>query len=147
MKKHLLIVLSVMVMPLYLSAQAVAHGANTDQMLIRISEIEVYPQYLNEYLQYAYTVGAMSVREEPGVVCIYPMQMKHDTCQIRILEIYTSQEAYQHHITTPHFQKYKTESLHMVKSLNLVDMDALDPATMWQIFLKMPPLDTEADTQ
>lgn len=111
---------------------------NTDNMLIRISEIEVHPQYLKEYLEYAYTVGATSVKEEPGVVCIYPMQTKRDSCHIRILEIYASSEAYQHHIKSAHFQKYKTSTLHMVKSLDLVDMNALDLATMPQIFVKMP---------
>lgn len=110
---------------------------NTDKMLIRISEIEVYPQYLAEYLSASKDVGATSVKEEPGVICIYPMQMKRDSTQIRILEIYASPEAYQHHIKTVHFQKYKTGTLHMVKSLDLVDMYALDPASMPQIFLKM----------
>ena len=63
-------------------------------MLVRISEIEVYPQYLDEYLEFALNVGATSVKEEPGVIAIYPMIQKRDSCQIRILEIYASQEAY-----------------------------------------------------
>lgn len=108
-----------------------------DNMLIRISEIEVYPQYLEEYLSASKTVGATSVKEEPGVLCIYPMQMKRDSCQIRILEIYASESAYKEHIASKHFQKYKTGTLHMVKSLDLVDMDALDPASMPQIFQKL----------
>ena len=91
-------------------------------MIVRISEIEVYSEHLTEYLEYAHTVGATSVKEEPGVICIYPMQQLRDSCQIRILEIYASQEAYQHHITTPHFQTYKQGTLHMVKRLDLVDM-------------------------
>lgn len=108
-----------------------------DNMLIRISEIEVHSQYLEEYLFAAKNVGATSVKEEPGVVCIYPMQMKRDSCQIRILEIYASESAYREHIVSKHFQKYKTETLHMVKSLDLVDMHALDEASMSQIFLKL----------
>lgn len=112
-------------------------AVSAENMLIRISEIEVYPQYLKEYLGYAYTVGATSVKEESGVICIYPMQMKRDSTQIRILEIYASLEAYQHHIQTAHFRKYKTATLHMVKSLDLVDMHALDPASMPEIFLKI----------
>lgn len=123
-----------MLASLPLSAQV----ANTGQMLVRISEIEVYAQYLDEYLQYARAVGVTSVAQEPGVVCIYPMQWQRDSCQIRILEIYASEEAYTHHIATAHFQKYKTETLHMVKSLDLVDMNVLAPATMPQLFKKMP---------
>lgn len=106
-------------------------------MLIRISEIEVHPRYLKEYLEYAYMVAAASVQEEPGVICICPMQMKRDSTQIRILEIYASPEAYRHHIQAAHFQKYKKGTLHMVKNLDLVDMHALDPESMPQIFLKM----------
>ena len=62
MKKNILIILSLMVASFHLSAQVV----NTDKMLVRISEIEVYSQYLDEYLQYARTVGVTSVCEEPG---------------------------------------------------------------------------------
>ena len=133
-----------MIVSLNLSAQT----AITDSMLVRISEIQVYPQYLDEYLQYAHTVGAASVKKEPGVVCIYPMQTRRDACLIRILEIYVSQEAYRHRIHTAHFLKYKTETLKMVKSLDLVDMNMLDPETMPLIFTKMPLTDNKktADT-
>lgn len=105
-------------------------------MIVRISEIEVYPEYLNQYLEFAHNVGATSVREEPGVICIYPMQQLRDNCQIRILEIYASQEAYQHHIQTPHFQTYKQGTLHMVKSLDLVDMRQMAPECLPLIFNK-----------
>lgn len=136
MKKYLCIQFLMLIVSLHLSAQ-MKNVEPMDSMLIRISEIEVHPQYLKEYLEYAHTVGATSVKEEPGVVCIYPMQMKRDSTQIRILEIYASQKTYQHHIKTAHFQKYKTGTLHMVKHLDLIDMYALDAASMPQIFLKM----------
>ena len=113
-------------------------AANTSQgMLVRISEIEVYPEYINQYLSMALEVGATSVREEPGVIAIFPMVQQRDSCQIRILEIYASQEAYKHHIGTKHFQTYKQGTLHMVKSLDLVDMQPMNPSAMPEIFLKM----------
>ena len=105
-------------------------------MIVRISEIEVYPEYLTEYLEFAHNVGATSVKEEPGVICIYPMQQLRNDCQIRILEIYASQEAYQHHIKTKHFQTYKQGTLHMVKSLDLVDMRQMAPECLPLIFNK-----------
>ncbi|WP_231389907.1 hypothetical protein [Sphingobacterium pedocola] len=52
--------------------------------------------------------------------------------------MYKDQEAYQSHLKTEHFLKYKTTTLHMVRSLKLVDMDALDLDTAVQIFNKMP---------
>ena len=105
-------------------------------MITRISEIEVYPEYLTEYLQAAKLVGQTSVEKEEGVVCIYPMQEKRDSCQIRIIEIYASEEAYKHHIQTEHFQTYKQGTLHMVKHLDLVDCTPLNPQSMELIFKK-----------
>ena len=118
--------------------QTIACGdAEADSMLVRISEIEIYPEYLDEYLSFALNVGAASVRNEPGVIAIYPMIQQRDSCQVRILEIYASQEAYKHHLTTEHFQTYKQGTLHMVKSLDLVDMKPMNPTAMPEIFLKM----------
>ena len=105
-------------------------------MIVRIAEIEVYPQYLEEYLAYANEVDRLSVEREPGVVCLFPMQDAEDSTQIRILEIYASEDAYQNHLKTEHFQKYKQGTLHMVKSLKLPTMKPLDPETMRLIFKK-----------
>lgn len=105
-------------------------------MIVRIAEIEVYPQHLKEYLEYANEVDRLSIERDPGVVCLYPMQSAEDSCQIRILEIYASEEVYQNHLKTDHFQKYKQGTLHMVKSLKLPTMKPLDPETMKLIFRK-----------
>ena len=110
---------------------------NTAQnMIVRIAEIEVYPQYLREYLAFANEVDRLSIEREPGVICLFPMQSAEDSCQIRILEIYASDEAYQQHLKTDHFQKYKQGTLHMVKDLKLPTMKPLDPETMKLIFEK-----------
>ena len=106
------------------------------KMICRLAEIEVYPKYLTEYLSYANEVDRLSVEREPGVVCLFPMQSAEDSTRIRILEIYASEEAYQQHLKTEHFQKYKQGTLHMVKSLKLPTMKPLDPKTMKLIFEK-----------
>ena len=133
MKKVLLFIL--LLFPIISMVQEKATPDST--MIVRISEIEVYPEYLTEYLEFAHNVGATSVKEEPGVICIYPMQQLRNDCQIRILEIYASQEAYQHHIKTKHFQTYKQGTLHMVKSLDLVDMRQMAPECLPLIFNKV----------
>ncbi len=107
-----------------------------ESMIVRIAEIEIYPQYLKEYLEYANEVDRLSVEREPGVICLYPMQSAEDSTQIRILEIYASEEAYQNHLKTDHFQKYKQGTLHMVKDLKLPSMKPLDPESMKLIFKK-----------
>ena len=107
-----------------------------ENMIVRIAEIEVHPQYLKEYLEYANEVDRLSVEREPGVICLFPMQSAEDSTKIRILEIYASEEAYQSHLKTDHFQKYKQGTLHMVKDLKLPTMKPLDPETMKLIFKK-----------
>ena len=124
--------LFLMLFALVLSATAMAQ----DSMIVRLAEIEVYPEYLKEYLTFANEVDRLSVEREPGVVCLFPMQSAEDSTQIRILEIYASEEAYQRHIKTEHFQKYKQGTMHMVKSLRLPTMQPLDPETMKLIFNK-----------
>ena len=107
-----------------------------ETMIVRLAEIEVYPQHLKEYLEFANEVDHLSVEREPGVVCLFPMQSAEDSTKIRILEIYASEEAYQQHVKTEHFQKYKQGTLHMVKDLKLPTMKSLDPETMKLIFKK-----------
>ncbi len=92
-----------------------AAAQENQTMIVRLAEIEVYPQYLKEYLEFANEVDRLSVEREPGVVCLFPMQSAEDSTRIRILEIYASEEAYQQHLKTDHFQKYKQGTLHMVK--------------------------------
>ncbi len=110
--------------------------ATASTMIVRIAEIEVYEQYLEEYLAFVNEVDRLSVEREPGVICLFPMQSAEDPTQIRILEIYASDTAYQAHLKTEHFQKYKQGTLHMVKSLKLPTMQPLDPETMHLIFKK-----------
>ena len=117
-------------------AQEVATPVNYKAMIVRLTEIEVYPEHLEEYLKFAGEVDRLSVEREPGVICLFPMQSAEDSTQIRILEIYASEEAYQSHIKSEHFQKYKQGTLHMVKSLKLPNMQPLDPETMKLIFNK-----------
>ena len=107
---------------------------HADTMLYRLAEIEIHPQYLKEYLAAAAEIQKASLAEEPGVISLFPTQTKEDSCQIRILEIYASQQAYQHHIQTAHFLKYKQGTLHMVKHLKLQDLQPLTPETMNSIF-------------
>jgi quinol monooxygenase YgiN len=110
-----------------------------DNLMIRMAEIEVYPEHLEQYLTLLKEESAASVRLEPGVISIYPMFQKEQPAQIRLLEIYRDKEAYESHLQTPHFIYYKTASLEMVKSLRLVEMEAIDPNTMPALFRKLEP--------
>jgi quinol monooxygenase YgiN len=114
-----------------------APNHRADQMMVRFSEIEVEPEHLDEYKAILKEEAAASVNLEPGVISIFPMYQKENPTAIRILEIYGSRGAYESHLKTPHFQKYKITTLKMVRNLKLIDMDMLDAETMATIFQKM----------
>ena len=95
--------------------------------IIRLSKVEVYPEYLEEYMKFAVEVGEISLLTEPGVITMYAVADKENPNMITILETYSSQEAYQRHIASEHFQKYKKGTLHMVKNLKLEDQNPLNP--------------------
>jgi quinol monooxygenase YgiN len=111
--------------------------AQRNAMMIRISEIEIDSNYLEEYKTILKEESRASVTVEPGVISIYPMYQKENPAQVRILEIYANREAYESHLKTPHFQTYKTTTLKMVKSLKLIDMEAIDAETMPMLFRKL----------
>lgn len=104
--------------------------------IVRLSKIEVYPQHLDEYLKYAVEVGEISLRTEPGVLTMYAVSEKENPCMVTILETYASKEAYEKHIASEHFQKYKQGTLHMVKSLVLSDQTPLNPANRIRNFIE-----------
>ncbi|MBQ6957818.1 MAG: antibiotic biosynthesis monooxygenase [Bacteroidales bacterium] len=100
------------------------------ERIVRLAEIEIYPQLLEEYLSFAKEVGTVSMVTEPGVIGLFSMQDKADPCKVYILEVYADQQAYQAHLQTAHFKKYKEGTASMVKSLKLIDTNPLVTATL-----------------
>ena len=115
---------------------ALAQSATTN-LMVRVAELEIDSAYLEAYRAILEEEAAASVKLEPGVITIFPMYHQEHPTQIRILEIYASKAAYEQHLKSPHFQKYETATLNMVKSLKLIDMSALDTATMPMMFRKL----------
>ena len=68
-----------------------------------------------------------SMRLEPGVLTLYATAEKDALHRVTILEIYADRAAYESHLQTPHFQKYKQGTLEMVQQLELVDVTPLIP--------------------
>lgn len=124
-----IVILLVLFLSMMLNAQ--------EKQKIRLAEIEIFPEFLKEYLEKAKTIGTISMQEEEGVICIFPMQVKENPTKIRVVEIYSSEKSYEYHIKTKHFLEYKNSTLHMVKSLKLIEMDAMDERGMDKIFRKL----------
>ena len=100
------------------------------ERIVRLAQIEVYPEKLDEYLEFAKEVGTVSMASEPGVIGLFSMQDKADPNRVYILEVYADWDAYQAHLQTAHFKKYKEGTAEMVKSLKLIDTDPLITATL-----------------
>jgi len=103
-----------------------AVGAKTmKQPLVHIAELEIDPGQLPAYRDALKEEIATSIRLEPGVLKLYAVSVKDRLSQVRILEVYRDQAAYESHLQTPHFKKYKAETQGMVKSLKLIETEPI----------------------
>jgi quinol monooxygenase YgiN len=93
--------------------------------VVRIAELEIDPNQLETYKAVLREEIATSIRAEPGVLTLYAVSVKDHPTQIRLFEMYANAAAYEQHLQSPHFKKYKSESAGMVKSLNLIETDPI----------------------
>ncbi len=96
-----------------------------DGRIVRIAELEIDPAQLAEYRAFLAEEIEASVVKETGVLMLHAVAERDRPEQIRILEVYADREAYEAHIRTPHFLKYKEGTAAMVKALRLVDVDPI----------------------
>ena len=87
-------------------------------MDIDLAQVAAYKDALKEEI-------ATSIRVEPGVLALYAVSVKDQPNQVRIFETYKDQAAYESHLQTPHFKKYKAETQGMVKSLHLIETEPI----------------------
>ena len=93
--------------------------------MVRLAKIKVDPLQLDKYNSALKEQMTTAIRLEPGVLTYYAVADKSDPSHITILEIYADTTAYQAHITTTHFKKYKEIVKDMVKSLEIVDVNLI----------------------
>jgi quinol monooxygenase YgiN len=98
---------------------------SSPEPLVRIAELEIDPIYLDVYKAALMEGIDAAIRLEPGVLTMYAVSLRDDPTGIRIFETYAGVDAYNAHIQSPHFLKYKTGTLHMIRSLTLVDADSI----------------------
>ncbi|WP_081155877.1 putative quinol monooxygenase [Niastella vici] len=96
--------------------------AQTRDPYVRIAKIIVDSTQLENYKAALKEGIETAVRLEPGVLRMYAVYDKNKPTHVTVFETYASKQAYESHIQTPHFKKYKTGTGGMVKSLELVDV-------------------------
>ena len=107
--------------------QEYARLVPAENNLVRLSKIIVDPAQLDAYNVFLKEEIEASMRLEPGVLTLYATYEKDAPHHVTILEIYADSVAYESHLKTPHFQKYKQGTIEMVQELELVDVKPLIP--------------------
>ncbi|MBX5159578.1 MULTISPECIES: putative quinol monooxygenase [unclassified Rhizobium] len=93
--------------------------------VVRMAELEIDPDMLEAYRVLLTEEIEASVALEDGVISLSAVSIRDNPNRIRILEVYADQQAYEAHLQTPHFLKYKTATAGMVTSLTLIEVDPI----------------------
>lgn len=96
-----------------------------DTPVVRLAELEIEPAALHDYLTLLREEIKTSLASEPGVLMLNAVQLRDEPHMVRLMEVYASQSAYESHIQSPHFLKYKTGTAGMVRSLSLIDAEPI----------------------
>ena len=122
---RLILIVVTCILTFSFSKKAMAQQKN---QMVRLAKIQVNPSQLEKYNTALKEQMAIAIRIEPGVLAYYAVADKSDPSHITILEIYADSAAYKSHIEAPHFKKYKKTVQHMVKSLELIDVNLIGSA-------------------
>jgi quinol monooxygenase YgiN len=102
-------------------------AAGNESQMVRLAKLVIDPTQVDAYKAALQEEVEASVKLEPGVLTLYAVSEKDRPTHFTILEIYADRAAYEKHLKTPHFLKYKAGTEHMVKSLELVETVPLVP--------------------
>ena len=96
-----------------------------NNQMVRLAKLVIDSAQLDSYKALLKKEIETSVRVEPGVLTLYALSKKDHPTHFTILEIYADTAAYNAHLQTPHFIKYKNSTKGMVKSLELIPVNPL----------------------
>jgi quinol monooxygenase YgiN len=125
MNRKTLAAISVAALTGTLMLSELSQAAASSDRLVRLAELEIDPASLNVYRAALREEIETSIRMEPGVLALYSVSIKDHPNQIRLFEMYASDTAYQAHLQSTHFKKYKQLTAGMIKSLRLIETEPL----------------------
>ena len=100
-------------------------NARPEDLYIRLIKIELNANTVDDFNKLGNTVMLPGIKDEPGILVMYAVAEKNNPTSVSILEVYANLAAYNKHIATPHFLKYKEGAKDLVKSLRFIDVDAI----------------------
>ena len=112
---------------LFTSGAAVAN--DVVNRYIRLAEVEIDPRQIDAFTTAVREVGQVSVRAEEGCLALYAVAERENPSRVRVFEIYRDSAAYEAHLQTPHFQKFRATTNSMVLSRKLLDATPVSLAT------------------
>jgi quinol monooxygenase YgiN len=92
----------------------------TGGQYVQVAEIEIDPAQLDTYRAAVQEQIDAAIQKEPGVLVLYAVSEKDEPYRVKVFEIYRDRKAYEAHLESDHFRKYKTAVAKMVTSLKLM---------------------------
>jgi quinol monooxygenase YgiN len=103
-----LVVLGASMLAATLSGGAVPQP--TDEQYVQMAEIEVDPVQLGAFRAAVREQIDSAIRKEAGVMVLYAVSEKDNPAKVKVFEIYRNRAAYESHLASDHFKKYKLPS-------------------------------------
>ena len=119
MNARQLLISSASALTLTFSAPALAQEAQA--RYVRLAELEIDPAQLERFHVAIKEGIEAAIRLEPGVLVLYAVSEKESPTKVRVFEVYTDAKAYETHLQTPHFRKFRDTTEKMVTSRKLLD--------------------------
>ena len=102
---------------------------DTPSRYVRLAELEIEPAQMDAFVAATREVGQASVRSEDGCIALYAVVEKDNPARVRVFEIYRDATAYDAHVQTAHFRKFRTTTDSMVRTRKLIDANPVSLAT------------------
>lgn len=96
---------------------------------VRVAELQIDPTQFEAFAAATREVGQASVTAEEGCIALYAVADKDNPAFVRVFEVYRDAAAYQAHLQTPHFKKFRDSTHAMVTSRKLMDATPVSLAT------------------
>lgn len=99
--------------------------AQNNKLVVRMAKLEIDSTQLDQYKAMLKEGVETAVRVEPGVLTLYAVYDKTHPTHVTVFEVYADEAAYEAHLKTAHFLKYKAGTQGMVKSLELIEVSPI----------------------
>lgn len=92
--------------------------------IFRLFRLGLDTAYADEYMAVGRTNLETSIRQEDGTLAMFANHLEHDFSQQVVVEVYASDEAYQTHVDSAHFQAFATLAKQALTSRQVITLEA-----------------------